>query len=214
MNRSQMIRIAYHNPPLRPRILRLLKAQEMLAQNIEKEAGKGLPLSKLPRYAQTGVFILSAFRNNFSRKENKLRNEELRQRIVSLGVPRSKIVDLDSEWGELGSDIFTKEKSIAVLQPVRWQDALNLSEYYEQDGFIWSSPQNPLALYEGKRGRVTFAVDEEMSVQITLSEANNDDLYSKGRGGSFDIGFNWDKPLTWNGKSPITRQDVIKALAD
>jgi hypothetical protein len=212
MDYGKMVRLAYDNPPLRGRILRILKAHGVVDLPMEKEAGKGLPLSKLPRYAKTGVFIVSAFRNNCSRRENKLRNSELRERIVALGIPQNKVVKLDSEWGELGSDVFTKEKSMAVLQAVRWEDARKLSDAYDQDGFIWSSPNHPLALYEGKKGTVTFAVDKEMNVQLTVSQANKDDLYSKGRGGSFDIGFNWDKPLKWDGKKPITREDVISAL--
>ena len=211
MKRSQMIRIAHANPQIRERVLRVIEATEYVAE-LQKESAGGLPISKLMRYAQTGVFIVSAFRNEFSRRENKLRNEELRQRLVALGVPPSKIVGLDSEWAEMGSDAVTKEKSMAVLYPVSWRDALSLSNYYEQDGFIWSSPNNPLAMYEKSRNKVTFAVDNKMAVQLTLSEANQENLYSKGRGGSFDIGFNWDLPLRWNGTSPVTREEVLEAL--
>ena len=209
MKRSQMIRIAHANPHIRERVLRVIEATDYVAE-LQKESGRGLPISKLMRYAQNGVFILSAYRNEFSRRENKLRNEELRQRLLALGVPLSKIVKLDSQWEELGSDVVTKEKSLIALHPVSWRDALSISNHYEQDGFIWSSPNNPLALYDSVRNTATFAVDNRMAVQLTL--ANNEELYSKGRGSSFDIGFNKSKPLRWDGRTPITRDDVIEAL--
>lgn len=213
MNRNQMIRIAHQNPHMRERVLRIIQATDRVASAMDraegllmKEAAKGLPISKLLRYAQSGIFIVSAYRNQFSRKQNKERNEELRQMILSLGVPVSRIVKLKSQWLEENSDVPTQEQSFAILAPVSWADALRISNHFEQDGFIWSSPSNPLAMYE-QTGKVTFAVDKDMATQISLSSAK--DLYSRGRGGSFDIGFNWNNPLDWNRTSPIKPSDIL-----
>lgn len=216
MRKGELIRVAYENPYLRNKLLPLIQAHVAVEDRISKsasankEAAKGLPISKLMKHAESGIFIVSAFRNQFSRRENKLRNEELRQRLLSLGVSESKIVRLNSGWLEEGHTTMTMEQSFAVLAPLPWRDCLAISNDYEQDGFIWSSRRNPLALYE-RKGTATFAVDERLAVSIEVQ--SNDQLYSKGRGGvSFDIGFNWDNPLRWDGNNPLTFDDVREAL--
>ena len=216
MRKADLIRVAYENPYLRNKLLPIIQAHTKVDDAISKsasaskEAAKGLPISKLLDYAESGILILSAFRNEFSRRENKLRNEELRQDLLALGVREAKIVRLNSGWLEEGSTTMTMEQSFAVLSPISWSDSLTLSNKYDQDGFIWSSRQNPLAMYE-RKGKVTFAVDKRLAVSIEAQ--NNDDLYSKGRGGvSFDIGFNWDCPINWRGNNPITFNDVVSRL--
>ena len=216
MRKGDLIRVAYENPYLRNKLVPIIQAHVAVEEKISKsasankEAAKGLPISKLLDYAERGVYIVSAFRNEFSRRENKLRNEELRQDLLALGVRESKIVRLNSGWLEEGSTTMTMEQSFAVLSPVSWKDGLTLSNKYDQDGFIWSSRQNPLAMYE-RKGTATFAVDKRLAVAIETQ--TNDDLYSKGRGGvSFDIGFNWDCPINWRGNNPVTFNDVVARL--
>lgn len=209
MKRGQLIRIAHQNPHLRRKIISTLMAHDKVAQ-MEREAGRGLPLSKIQKYAETGILILSAYRNQFSVTENKQRNEDLRQDLLSLGIKPNQIVKLDSKWTEGGSDKMTLEKSFAVLRPVSWRESKSISDKYEQDAFIWSSKINPLTMY-GTNGKATFAVDRNLALVITRAE--NNFQYSVGRGGaSFTLGFNWDKPVEWDRQNPITNEDVLARL--
>ena len=91
MNRGQLIRIAHENPSLRKKLIPIIQSHDKVAKMM-KEAGRGLPLSKIQRYAETGILIFSAFRSQYSRSENKRRNEQLRQDLLSLGVKPNQIV--------------------------------------------------------------------------------------------------------------------------
>ena len=209
MNRGQLIRIAHENPPLREKLIPIIKAHDKVAKMV-KEAGRGLPLSKIQRYAETGVLIISAFRSQYSRSENKRRNEQLRQDLLSLGVRPNQIVSLDSSWTEFDSGKIELEKSFAVLRPMPWKASKYLSDKYDQDAFIWSSKINPLAMY-GINGKATFAVDQSLALSIVRAE--NNDQYSVVRGGaSFTLGFNWNKPIDWDRTNPITNEDVLARL--
>ena len=58
MNRGQLIRIAHENPSLRKKLIPIIQSHDKVAKMM-KEAGRGLPLSKIQRYAETGILILS-----------------------------------------------------------------------------------------------------------------------------------------------------------
>ena len=209
MNRGQLIRIAHENPSLRRKLISIIQSHDKVAKMM-KEAGRGLPLSKIQKYAETGILILSAFRSQYSRSENKKRNEQLRQDLLSLGVKPNQIVTLDSSWTEFTSGKVEMEKSFAVLRPMPWKASMFLSNKYDQDAFIWSSSNNPLAMY-GINGKAIFAVDKKLALSIVKSENNS--RYSKGRGGaSFTLGFNMNKPIDWDRMNPITEEDVLDRL--
>lgn len=209
MNRGQLIRIAHENPSLRGKIIPIIQSHDKVAQMV-KEAGRGLPLSKIQKYAETGILILSAFRGQYSRSENKQRNEQLRQDLLSLGVKPNQIVSLDSSWTDLKTGKIEMEKSFAVLRPMPWRASMFISNKYDQDAFIWSSKNNPLAMYSID-GKATFAVDQKLALSIMKSENNH--RYSVGRGGaSFTLGFNMNKPVDWDRMNPITEEDILARL--
>ena len=209
MNRGQLIRIAHQNPNLRKKLISVIQAHDKVSRMV-KEAGRGLPLSKIQKYAETGVLILSAYRGKYSLAVNKKRNEDLRQDLLSMGVRPNQIVKLDSSWTEFDSGKIELEKSFAVLRPLPFKICMNLSNKYDQDAFIWSSKINPLTMYS-TTGKATFAVDRSLALVIVKAENNHQ--YSKGRGGaSFTLGFNWNKPVDWDRMSPITNEDVLARL--
>ena len=123
---------------------------------------------------------------------------------------QTKSFSLDSSWTEFDSGKIEIRKSFAVLRPMPWKESMFLSNKYDQDAFIWSSKNNPLAMY-GINGKATFAVDKNLALAITRAE--NNFQYSVGRGGaSFTLGFNWNKPIDWDRMNPITQEDILARL--
>lgn len=209
MNRGQLIRVAHQNPKYRQKLISVLQAHDKVSRLV-KEAGRGLPLSKIQKYAETGVLIMSAYRGKYSLADNKKRNESLRQDILSMGVRPNQIVKLDSSWTEFDSGKIELEKSFAVLRPLPFKICMGISNKYDQDAFIWSSEINPLAMYS-TTGKATFAVDRSLALVIVKAEDNEE--FSKGRGGaSFTLGFNWNKPVDWDRRNPITNEDILARL--
>ena len=76
---------------------------------------------------------------------------------------QTKSVSLDSSWTEFDSGKIEMEKSFAVLRPMPWKASMSFNKY-DQDAFIWSSKNNPLAMY-GINGKATFAVDKNLALE-------------------------------------------------
>ena len=184
----------------------LLKRLEMRVARLEKRAGRGVPMSKILRYADTGVFIVSAYRGNLSLRENKLRAEELRRTLSKLAGGDNRVIRLKSQYEEAGIGL-VKEQSFLVLKSLPFKVCLRISRSYNQDSFIWSAPNFPLTMYDSVYNTATVALNREMKNEIDLEET-----FSRGTGGTgFSIGFNWDNPIPWMGNSPLSLEDVKEA---
>lgn len=202
----------------------LLRELEIRVASLEREAGRGLPVSKLQRYANTGFFAVSAYRPHARNEEgvietlslrmNKMRNQSLRDMIKTrLLVSDRDIIPLRASWVDSASGASGVERSYLVPGKFDFNDCQKISDDWEQDAFIWTDGSHPVGMYDHVKRAVTVLLDNTIEERMNISTDSS--LYSKGRGGgSFELPFAYDHPIDWDGVNPITYAEIIEAWGD
>lgn len=141
--------------------------------------------------------VLSAYRGNLSKSENKKRHGDLMRDIQKL---RLKVdPELKSKWGD------SAEKSI-VLRDVSFNTLKDLSDKYNQEAFFWRDNSGTVGIYY-QTGDVDLSFDKE-TLEPKLDLSTGKDLYSRGR----SLSFGADPvrlPIKWD-NHPITQKDLEK----
>jgi len=147
-----------------------------------------------------GTFgVISAYSQG-SKKLNKVRHGGLIAELQRLGY--RKVTPLKGSWEGV------TEKSLLIPR-MRAEDLFRLGRLYEQDAVIYKSADGVIGMYHTKGApKAEVAVDTKGDAAFEV--ATDPSLYSKARGISFEFGFLWDQEIPWDGKRPITREQVRK----
>lgn len=145
-----------------------------------------------------GTFgVLSAYSTG-SKKQNKIRHGDLIADLQRLGY--RKVTPLKGSWEGV------TEKSVLVPR-MKPNDLFRLGRAYEQDAVIYKSGDGVIGMYHTKGApKAEVAVDPKGDAAFEV--ATDPSLYSKARGLSFEFGFLWDQGIPWDGRRPITREQV------
>jgi hypothetical protein len=191
---GKIIRLAHANPGFRRDLEPLLRK----IAEVRREALRKKQMEKL--LDKGGDFgVISAYTEG-SKKQNKVRHGELMRDLQKKGY---KPETLKGSWEGV------TEKSMLVPD-IRPEDLFELGRKYKQDAVIHKSENGVLGMYYTKgEPRAQLAVDPkgEVAADVSLDK----DLYSKGRGLSFEFGFLWDETLPWDGEKPLGA-DKVKEL--
>lgn len=140
-----------------------------------------------------------------SKHENKLRHGRLLQDLQKKGLrPQS----LKGKWEGVA------EKSV-IVPGIAAKDIFEMGRRYGQDAVIYKGPDGIVGMYDHKNGKVTLAVDPKANPAVAMAaQAAGQDLYSKARGTEFSIDFLWGQDLPWDGRNPVTKDQVIGYLKE
>lgn len=147
--------------------------------------------------------VLSAYRPG-SKSTSKKSHTALIVDLQALGY--RKWEPLRGKWEGVA------ERSILVPN-MKPQDLFYLGRKYEQDAVIYKSSKGVLGMYYLDKKTAVVAVDPEGTPLYEASVDSESTLFSKARGLRFEFGFVWTE-LSWDGRTPLTPQDVMQASAD
>lgn len=191
---ERTVKLAYSKPELRDSLLPLLREAAE-----KKEAG--LRMKTLESLMAKGrrFGVLSAYGTG-SKKENKIRHGQLLADLQSMGY--RKFETLKGSWDGVS------EKSLFVPD-MKFRDLVSLGRKYTQVSVIYKSPDGVIGMYYPAKGYAEVAVDPA-TAQGEINFQPDTELYSKGRGVSFEMDFLWGQHVPWDGRSPLTRKHVKK----
>lgn len=139
--------------------------------------------------------VISAY-TRASKSANKIRHGELLADLQKAGY--RKIVPLKGSWEGV------TERSVLIpnIEPGLLFD---LGRKYGQDAVVYKSRDGVVGLYYTKGApRAEVAVDPQGDPVFEV--ANDQGLYSKARGLSFQFGFLWGQNVKWDGNRPVSRK--------
>lgn len=155
-----------------------------------KEALRKIEVQKLMSQGQFS--LITAYRNENSKSENKRLQTELRVKLAKMGY---KPETLKASWDG-------KTEQSLLVKGIPFGKAKALGIEYGQDAIIWKGAGEPwvgMYYFNGKNaGKVEVALDtKNLSVDYDMSMEK--DLYSKARGLSFELDFHWGKFVNTGG---------------
>ena len=155
-----------------------------------KEALRKIQIQKLMGQGQFS--LITAYRNENSKSENKRIQTELRVELAKMGY---KPETLKASWDG-------KTEQSLLVKGIPFGKAKALGIKYGQDAIIWKGAGEPwvgMYYFNGKNaGKDEIALDtKNMSVDYDVSMEK--DLYSKARGLSFELDFHWGKFVNTGG---------------
>jgi len=153
-----------------------------------------------------GAFgVISAYRP-LTKRENKLRHQQLIQDLQKLGYRRWE--ENKSQWTE--DEKTTKEKSLLVPN-IKPEDLYELGKKYGQEATIYKGGDGVIGMYYPGGKYAHVAVDPKGDAAFQISEG--DALFSRpNRDWSYEFDFLWGEKVPWDGKHPLTRKQVRKHL--
>jgi len=155
-----------------------------------KEALRKIQVQKLMGQGQFA--LITAYRNENSKSQNKERQTKLRVQLMKMGY---RPETLKASW-----DGKTEQSLLVKNIPFGQAKALGLE--YEQDAIIWKGAGEPWAgmyYFRGSNaGKVEIALDTK-NLSVDYDVSTEADLYSKARGISFELDFHWGKFATTGG---------------
>lgn len=152
---------------------------------------------------QGGTFgILSAY-TKASKHDNQTRHGQLVADLQKMGYHR---------WTPLkGEYQGVAEKSILIPR-MGPQDLFTLARKYGQDSTIYKSPDGVIGLYYTDKGYAEVAVDADAAPAMQLHDKDNELISKPHRDWSFQFGFLWDQHVPWDGRNPVTLQEIARAI--
>lgn len=170
----------------------------VIARKLRKLAFGARDLEKLYNKAKS-FGVITAYRSNLSKSENKYRMRELLMILQKAGL--RSFEDQKSEWEGI------KEKSI-IIPNISFELLLTLAKKYDQDAFIYKDPSGSIGIYYPSGKAEMAYAGKESPISVSTDPKKE---YSKGRSFSFSLKL-IDHPFEHNG-SPITLNDIKRALA-
>lgn len=189
---GKLVRLAYQQPALRPTLLPLLKTA-----SLKKEARLRLKTLEVLMDKGKQFGVLSAYGTG-SKSENQSRHIQLVRDLQIMGYRRYETIK--------GSWEGVSEKSIMVPN-MKFSDLVALGRKYTQDSVIYKSPDGVIGMYYPSKGYAEVAVDPDTATG-EIEVHPDTDLYSKGRGVSFEFNFLWGQHVPWDGSKPLTKKHV------
>jgi len=148
--------------------------------------------------------ILSAYRGELSKSDNKQRHGELIADLQRAGFHR--VETMRSHWEDMATNVTHKEQSLLVPR-ISFAQLMNLGDKYKQDAVIYKDPSGTIGIYDN-RGEAELAFDPQGDAAVALSLGK--DEYSKGRSLSFGLQL-VPRKFRYHNK-PITRDMLVKQL--
>lgn len=138
-----------------------------------------------------------------SKHQNKLRHGQLESDLQKMGL---RPIPLKGKWEGVA------EKSLLV-PGISAEAIFYLGRKYGQDAVIYKSQDGVVGMYYPAAKKVTLAVDPSASPAVEIAaQAAGQNLYSKARGTEFGINFLWGQDLPWDGRTPVTKDQVVKYI--
>lgn len=138
---ARTIRLAYGNESLRPHLMPLITKE---ARDIGRTDLQNLHQKK-------GSFVIvSAYRGDMSKKENKIRHGEMLADLQRMGYRNWK--DASGYWGY-------REKSVIVPR-MSYKEGVHIGEKYDQDAIIYKHDDGVIGMYDLKGRSVQIAAPE------------------------------------------------------
>jgi len=153
-----------------------------------------------------------------TKSQNQERHGEMYGDLQRMGYRR--IEPLKGKWGGVA------EKSVLV-PGMKFSDLVSLGRKFDQESVIYKSAEGVLGMYYLREHKAEIAAKPtgEMATELAVEpqryrsqdkeqreERDQPDLFSKSRGISFEFGFLWGDKLPWDGRKPITVEQVYKLL--
>jgi hypothetical protein len=172
------------------------QADELRLKNVEALMGLGKSFG-----------VLSPYRGDSSKSENQDSSGELIRMLADMGY--KKLYPVQGKWKDKKGKTHT-ERSYMVPE-ISFEDLHKLGDHFKQDAVIYKSKDNVIGMYYPEQKKAVAAIKADGSPSWSAEVGKN--LYSKGRGISFDLGFDWDTTHPWtSGSSPLAKSDVPKLL--
>jgi hypothetical protein len=148
--------------------------------------------------------ILSAYRGELSKSDNKQRHGQLIADLQTMGF--RNVETIKSHWEDMSTHVTHKEQSVLVPR-IGFKSLIELGDKYKQDAVIYKDPSGTIGIYDN-RGEVELAFDPEGDAAVALSLQK--DEYSKGRSLSFGLQL-VPRKFRYQG-APITRDKLVQEL--
>ena len=204
----RILRLAVERPALgRLLVAEIDRLAELRRRQLERLLGEGKSFGNI-----------SAWRGELSRRENKERMARLRRRLEQMGY---RPVESSAAWEDRETGKVYRERSFLV-PGARPEDLFELGREFDQDSVIFKSPQGVLGMYDtrGENPKVVLAQrpDGEPAYRIQAekpakrergpeheTERVEPELFSRTRGINFEFDFQWDRPVPFDGETPMSR---------
>ena len=153
--------------------------------------------------SQGGSFgIISAYTPG-SKSKNQAQHGDLFADLQRLGY--HKITTLRGKWEGVS------EKSV-LIRDIRPEHLFVLGVKYKQDATIFKSANGIVGMYYPGGGYAEVAVDPA-TLSPVVETALDRGLFSKERNWSFSLGFLWGQKIPWDGRHPVTPNQVDYLVA-
>ena len=99
-----------------------------------------------------------------------------------------------------------------VIPNTQAKDLFEIGKKFDQDSVIYKAKSGIIGMYNNRNHTAIVAVNQDLSPAFQITEGK--DLYSKvDRNWSFEFGFLWGNEIPWDGRSPVSLEQVKAALA-
>jgi hypothetical protein len=171
--------------------------------------------------------VLSAWKGDRTRSENKAAMARLRQTLAEQGY---RPIDAGATWKDTETGQLYGETSL-IVPGISADEAFKLGREFEQDSVIYKSPKGVLGMYDTKsndpKAYLAHGADGSPAYQIQTEksrkkekgkgprrkEREREELFSRTRGVNFEFDFLWDHPVSFGGDdlvSPKRMQEVVR----
>lgn len=149
-----------------------------------------------------GIFgVLSAYREQH-KSENKDSKGEMIAELQKRGYRQYHL--LRGQWKGVAEQSF-------VVPNMQAKDLFDIGRKFDQDSVIYKAKNGIIGMYNNRTHTVVVAVNPDLSPAFQIVEGK--DLYSKvDRNWSFEFGFLWGNEIPWDGRSPVSLDQVKSAL--
>lgn len=194
--RSNTIRVAAILPigaPLRKALLQVLAVDKV-----------ALRVREMERLLSMGhdFAVLTSYNGTRSKSDNKRRFSEFYRILQEMGYRH--IDPLKGVWDGL------TENSV-VVPGMKFTDALYLGHLYEQDAVIYKHPSGVVGMYNMQSDTAVIYMQPNGDIAAQVETGTR--LLSKSRGISFEFGMLSAQRFPWDGRGPITRDQVDAWIA-
>lgn len=185
--RSAAIRVARAYIDKHPRMKLALKQRHLI-----KMLQKGGTFGVVSPYGSAA--------SGMSKKESKMRHGMMVGALQKMGYTKWETLKA-SPWEEGAY----RERSL-LIPGIRATDLFKLGKQFKQDAVIYKSRDGVIGMYYYD-GYAYVAANVEGEPQFEI--ADDMSLYSKDRNWSFEFGFAWGDKIPWDGRTPLSKADVI-----
>ena len=150
-----------------------------------------------------GTFgVVSAYTADTPKSRNQKQHGSIIGDIQRMGY--RKVYTITGQWQQ------KKEESL-LIHSMKADDVFALGKKHKQDAVIYKGKDGVIGMYYFA-GYAEIATTPTAEAAFQLSQGK--DLYSKDRNWSFEFGFLWGQHIPWDGRTPFTKKDVERFIAN